>query len=119
MMTPKIKRIRPIIVVCIGMFITDAARSAENTVVDDLAAIVKAADAHLKEGSAGIDDFLKIQIAVNYAKYRVEEISKEDLKRLNDPLEKRLISLARADYQKRRISSNEVLATIDFISNHR
>ena len=119
MKKPRIKRIRPLILVCIGMLTAESARSAEKTVAGELAAIVPVADTRLKEGTASLEDFLRVQIAVNFAKYKVEEISKDDLKRLNEPIEKRLIYSARVAYQRKQITSDELLATIDFISNHR
>jgi len=73
----------------------------------------------LKEGTAGLAELLKVQIAVNFAKYKIEEISKDDLKKKNAPLEKKLISLTRAAYQQKEMSTDDVLATIDFIFKHR
>lgn len=73
----------------------------------------------MKEGTAGLADLLKVQIAVNFAKYKIEEISKDDLRKKNTPLEKKLISLTRASYQQKEMSTGDVLATIDFISDHR
>ena len=119
MTNSKTKHTRPLILVFIGMITIEVAHSAEKTVAGELAAIVPVADTQVKEGSASLEDFLKVQIAVNFAQYKVEEISKDDLKRLNEPLEKRLIYSARVAYQRKQISVNELLATIDFISNHR
>ncbi len=104
---------------CIGIFLSGSARSAEKTIADELDAIVQVADSRMKEGTAGLADPLKVQIAVNFAKYKIEEISKDDLRKTNTPLEKKLIALTRAAYQQKEMSTEVLLATIDFISNHR
>ncbi|MEO1825976.1 MAG: hypothetical protein ABGZ31_09710 [Roseibacillus sp.] len=104
---------------CIGMFSTESAWSAEKTIADELAAIVQVADTQMKEGTAGLADLLKVQIAVNFAKYKIEEISKDELRKKNASLEKRLISLTRAAYQQKEISTDDMLAMIDFITGHR
>lgn len=69
--------------------------------------------------TSSIADLLKIQIGVNFAKYKIEEISKDELRKKNASLEKRLISLTRAAYQQKEISTDDVLAIIDFITDHR
>lgn len=107
------------ILACIGMFLAPNPCSAEKTIADELDAIVKVTDTRTKEGTAGLADLLKVQIAVNFAKYKMDEISRDDLTEKNAPLEKKLISLTRAAYQQKQMSTDDVLATIDFISQHR
>lgn len=119
MLTHTTHRFALTIFACIGIFSTESAWSAEKTIADELAAIVQVADTQMKEGAAGLADLLKVQIAVNFAEYKIEEISKDDLRKKNTPLEKKLISLTRASYQQKEMSTGDVLATIDFISDHR
>ncbi|MGB1128399.1 MAG: hypothetical protein ACPG4K_00015 [Haloferula sp.] len=119
MLTHTIHRFALTIYSCIGILLTESVRSEEQPIADELDAIVQVADARMKEGTAGLADLLKVQIATNFAKYKIEEISKDDLRKKNAPLEKKLTALARAAYQQKLMSTNDVLATIDFISNHR
>ena len=119
MITHTTHRFALTIFACIGIFSTESAWSEEKTIADELAAIVQVADTQMKEGTAELADLLKVQIATNFAKYKIDEISKEDLRKKNAPLEKKLISLTRAVYQQKGISTADVLAAIDFISNHR
>jgi len=104
---------------CIGMFSTEAAWSAEKTIFEELAAIVQVADAQVAEGTAELVDLRKVEIAVNFAKYKMEEIAKDELRKKNAPTEKKLLSITRSAYQQKRMSTAGVLASIDFISNHR
>ncbi|MCH7224782.1 hypothetical protein [Haloferula sp. A504] len=104
---------------CLSLVLTGPARSADKTIAGELDAVVEVAEQRMKEGAASMVDLLKVRIAANFARYGVKAISKDELRKRNAPLEIELISMARALYQHGEMSTDELLAAIDFISRHR
>jgi len=98
---------------------TKVGPKARETLTAELSSVVEVAETRMKEGSAGSADLLKTQIAVNFAKYKLGELSEAELRKTNDPLEKKLIWLTRSKYALKDIDTDEMIAVIDFVVAHR
>lgn len=104
---------------CLALLLTAPARSAEKTIAGELDAVVEVAEQRMKEGTASMVDLLKVRIAANFARYKAEAISSDELRKRNAPLEIQLMSMTRAMYQQKEVSTDDLVATIDFIAAHR
>jgi len=92
---------------------------ARETLSAELDGAVEIAQARMEEGTASLTQLLKTKIAVNFAQYKIGKLSEAQLREKNAPLEKRLIHSARSDFAMKSISVDEMIALIDFVSNHR
>lgn len=104
---------------CLALLLTAPARSAEKTIAGELDAVVEVAEQRMKEGTASMVDLLKVRIAANFARYKAEAISSDEWRKRNAPLEIQLMSMTRALYQQKEVSTDDLVATIDFIAAHR
>lgn len=98
---------------------TKVGPKARGTLTEELAGVAETADARMKEGTATMADLLKVQIAVNFATHKLGELTKAELRERNDPLEKKLIGITRSRYALRDISTEQMIATVDFVVAHR
>jgi|GEM_PF-2774734 len=98
---------------------TKVGPKARGTLTEELAGVAETADARMKEGTATMADLLKVQIAVNFATHKLGELTEAELRERNDPLEKKLIGITRSLYALRDISTEQIIATVDFVVAHR
>jgi len=98
---------------------TKVGPKARETLTEELAGVAETADARMKEGTATAADLLRVQIAVNFAKHKLGELTAAELRERDDPLEKKLIWLTRSLYALKEISTEEMVATVDFVVAHR
>ena len=98
---------------------TKVGPKARGTLTEELAGVAETADARMKEGTATMADLLKVQIAVNFATHKLGELTEAELRERNDPLEKKLIGITRSFYALRDISTEQIIATVDFVVAHR
>ena len=92
---------------------------ARETLTAELDGTVEIAQDRMEEGTASHTQLLKAKIAVNFAQYKIGKLSGAQLREKNAPLEKDLIHSARSACAVKLISVDEMIALIDFVSDHR